>query len=341
MLQKIKLQLLLLLCIIAVTSFAQSPVTIPIETEKNALVLQTDNNSRLIIVYYGKKLSDAAEYATLKKQYNKEDENAGIFNTAYTPSGTFNLVEPALQVIHGDGNTSLELKYVSHQITKVDDNVTLTSILLTDPVYNDEITLWYKTYNKENVMEQWTVIKNTEKKPLRMQKYASANLFFMGHDYYLMHYNGIWAKEMRPEEDHLTHGIKSIDSKLGTRANLFEPPTFMVSIDKPATEDDGNVVFGQLAWSGNFKIDFEVDALQNLRLIAGINPYAAEYTLAPGQEFTTPALFQPFPPMVKAKLVATCTIGQPNTGCRMVEDQGSRCSITGRLLILILMRKNW
>jgi alpha-galactosidase len=27
-----------------------------------------------------------------------------------------------------------------------------------------------------------------------------------------------------------------------------------------------------LGWSGNFKIEFEVDPLHNLRLIAGINP---------------------------------------------------------------------
>ena len=129
------------------------------------------------------------------------------------------------------------------------------------------------------MVEQWSVIKNGEKKAIRMQKYASANLYLMGNDFYLTHYNGTWGNEMKPEEDHLSHGIKSIDSKLGTRANLLEPSAFMVSFDKPATENEGRVLLGQLAWSGNFKIDFEVDNYNNLRLIAGINPYASEYQL--------------------------------------------------------------
>jgi alpha-galactosidase len=49
-------------------------------------------------------------------------------------------------------------------------------------------------------------------------------------------------------------------------------------------------MLGQLAWSGNFKLDFEIDSYKNLRLIAGINPYASAYTLAPGKTFKTPSL---------------------------------------------------
>ena len=268
-----------LLSVAFIHPYAQSIVTIPVETEKNVLLLQTDKDNRLGIIYFGKRLGNTNEYANVQQQYNLKDDNAGIYNSAYTSAGSWNLTEPALQLTHADGNTSLELKYVSNETKQVDANTMLTSILLKDPVYATEVTLYYKTYFKENVVEQWTVIKNLEKKTIKLEKYASANLYFMAHDYFLTHYNGGWGREMNPEEDQLTHGIKSIDSKLGTRANLFEPPTFMVSFDKPATEDAGKVLFGQLAWSGNFKIDFEVDSYKNLRLIAGINPYASEYTL--------------------------------------------------------------
>ena len=53
-----------------------------------------------------------------------------------------------------------------------------------------------------------------------------------------------WAMEMQPEESQLTHGIKTIDSKLGTRANLFGPSVFMISLDRPSTEDEGTVLLG-------------------------------------------------------------------------------------------------
>ena len=166
--------------------------------------------------------------------------------------------------------------------------------MLRDPVYAVEVTLFYKTWSKENVVEQWSVIKNNEQKAIMMEKYASANLYFIADHYYLTHYNGTWAHEMNPETDELTHGIKSIDTKLGTRANLYEPSAFMLSFDQPASEDQGNVLLGQLAWSGNFKLDFEVDSYNNLRLIAGINPYASEYQLTAGQSFQTPSLIYTF-----------------------------------------------
>jgi alpha-galactosidase len=93
---------------------------------------------------------------------------------------------------------------------------------------------------------------------------------------------------MQPEESQLTHGIKTLDSKLGTRANLFMPSVFMVSLNKPAGEDEGEVLFGALEWSGNFREDFEIDPQNNLRIISGVNNYASAYHLKPGKVFETP-----------------------------------------------------
>ncbi len=317
--------LLLILVFNHSESFALPVVTIPIETEKNVLVLQTDNDNRLGTAYFGSKLSNKNEYDGISKQFNLMDDNSGMYNSVYTPAGTWNLVEPAVQIIHGDGNASLDLKYISHATKKLDENISITSIILRDPIYADDITLFYKVYFKENVIEQWTVITNNEKKNIHLQKYASANLYFTGRDFYLTHYNGIWGREMRPEEDHLSHGIKSIDSKLGTRANLFEPPTFMVSFDKPATEDDGKVLLGQLAWSGNFKIDFEIDSYQNLRLIAGINPYASEYVLGAAQEFKTPSFIYTFSNNGKGD--ASRNLHHWATKYRLLDGEGSRLTL--------------
>ena len=68
----------------------------------------------------------------------------------------------------------------------------------------------------------------------------------------------------------------------------------MVSLNAPASENEGNVLFGTLEWSGNFKIDLEVDPLNNLRVIAGINPFASDYELRNAQSFTTPAFLYTF-----------------------------------------------
>ena len=276
--------------ILAAANLSAQTVTIPVATEDNMLLLQTDNTNRLRTVYFGKPLENANEYAAVSAGYNYDEFNSGIYNSSYTPSGTWNLSEPAIQVKHADGNPSLELKYVSHEIDKIDANISVTTVFLKDPVYPFEVTLFYKVWAKENIIEQWTEIKHKEKKPVLLQKYASANLYFANKDFYLTSFQGEYLKEMQPIETKLLQGIRTIDSKLGTRAMLLQTPNFMVSFGKPASENEGTVMIGQLAWSSNFKLDFEIDSHKNLRLIAGINPFASEYSLAPNEIFKTPSL---------------------------------------------------
>lgn len=276
--------------VISVINLSAQKVTIPIATDSNLILLQTDASNVLKTIYFGKPLENESEYPGVFDAYNFNDSNAGVYNGAYTPAGTWNLSEPAIQVKHADGNPSLELKYVSHQKEKVDNNATLTRILLKDPVYPFEVTLCYKVWAKENIIEQWTEIKHSEKKAVLLQKFASANLYFTNKDFYLTSFQGEYLKEMQPVESKLLQGIRTIDSKMGIRAMLLQTPNFILSFGKPASENQGTVMMGQLAWSGNFKMDYEIDSYKNLRLIAGINPFASEYSLQPNQVFKTPAL---------------------------------------------------
>lgn len=280
---------LLSLCLLLSFSATAQVITIPVETESNALVLQADENKDLSITYFGKKLSNVQEYAKVSEVYKQAEDYTGVLDAAYTSSGSRNLAEPAIAVTHADGNTSLSLRYVSHKTEKIDNNVSLLSVTLKDPAYPFQVVLYYKSYKKEDVIEQWSVISHQEKKEVILHKFASANLHLKGsNDYWLTQFYGDWAKEMQTEESRLTHGIKTLDSKLGTRANLFQPPVFMVSLDKPATEDEGTVLYGSMEWSGNFRIDLELDPQDNLRIIAGMNNFASDYSLKPKEEFKTP-----------------------------------------------------
>ena len=280
----------LLTVLLLIGGYSHAQTTIPIETADFAVVLQTDKGNYLNMVYFGKKMPQSADYGGIADGYQFPSDNSGSYNNAYTPAGTWNLVEPAIQVTHSDGNPSLDLNYVSHQTTRPDANSTLTTVKLADPVYKLTVTLFYKTWPKLNVIEQWSEISNAEKGPVVLQKYASANLFFPNKSFYLTSFQGTYLKEMQPIEEKLQQGLRTIDTKLGTRAMLLGTPNFMVAFDQPAQENSGMVMLGQLAWSGNYKLDFEIDSYQTLRLIAGINPYASAYTLPAGKSFTTPSL---------------------------------------------------
>lgn len=241
-------------------------------------------DGRLCQAYLGTKLGSIESLRQVR--------DAG--HPAYATFGTDNLFEAAVRATHNDANPSLELKYVSHQTENADANVSLTRIILRDPVYPFEVTLNIKTFANEDVIEQWAEIKHTEKKPVTIFNYASSMLHFDANKYWLTQFHGDWAEEMRMQESELTSGIKIIDSKLGTRAHMYQTPVFMLSLNGKSDENNGELIAGTLGWSGSFRFVFEVDEKNSLRVISGINPYASEYSLPPGKPFITPSMIFTF-----------------------------------------------
>ena len=299
---------------------------ISVKTKSNALVLQVNAAKEVNTLYFGEKLANDADYTKIPGQYHQGNDYTGIYNAAYTPLGSKNLLEPAITVTHVDGNTSLDLHYVTHKTTQAGEGISQTDITLKDPVYQFEVHLFIIAYFENDVIEQWTTIKHSEKGTVTLNKYASANLYLKGNNnFWLNHYHGEWAKEMQPEETRLTHGIKVLDSKLGTRANLFMPSVFMVSLEKPATEDEGKVLFAGLEWSGNFRTDLEIDPLNNLRIISGINNAAADYKLAKNEVFTTPKFWYTL--STKGKGFASRNLHDWARSYKILDGKGSRSTL--------------
>jgi alpha-galactosidase len=269
-------------------SFAQK--IIQITTARNVLVLETDQDNSLWSTYFGKKLESPAEYTSIRPLDKYKPGSDDLLNKreAYIASGSLNLLEPGLSVTHSDGNKSTVLTFNAVEEKQLDDNRKLTIVHLTDTKYKFNVDLHYLAYFKEDVIEQWAEIKHQEKGIVVLNKYASANLTLSGRKFFLKnHYSGA-VREMRSEEQQLLHGIKTIDSKLGTRTNLLHSSSFMVSIDQPATEEQGEVIAGSLAWAGNFRLDFETFDEYYLRITAGINNFSSNYTLKAGENFVTP-----------------------------------------------------
>ena len=257
---------------------------IVIETAHVSLVLAVGKNQKLYQTYLGPRLAAAADYQQLPQRHE-----------AYPPAGTDNLFEPALRIVHADGNPGLALAFAGVETLKVvgnvagpnNDNVT-TTVRLRDPKYPVEVLLHFAAYYHEDVIKTWTEIVHHEKKPVVLANYASAMLHFEAPKYWLTQLHGDWAEEGQQQESQLTSGVKVLDTKLGTRAGMYQTPSFFLSLDRLATETTGEVLAGTLAWTGNFRLAFELDNEQALRVSAGINPYASEYTLPAGQSFITP-----------------------------------------------------
>jgi len=279
-----KITILIVILLMATFSIKANPVTIKISTNETDLILQTAENGRLFQLYLGEKLNNSNDIDHLKLK----SETNGMNWEVYPVSGSDTYFEPAFAIQHNDGNITSILKYVSHTSKKVDNNVEQTTIILKDNLYPVEVKLHYMTFAKENIIKSWTDIKHSEKKPVIIKHYASSMLYFSNPDCYLTEYSGDWSKEVNESTQKLNFGKKMLDTKLGTRTNMFVSPFFTLGFDQAAKENEGLVLMGTLSWTGNFRFTFEVDNLDNLRIISGINPEASHYQLDPETVFKTP-----------------------------------------------------
>ncbi len=258
---------------------AQTSKAILITTNNVSIVLTIGANNRVYQSYLGKRLLNNEETRLIP---NGKRE-------VYITGGMEDLLQPAIRLIHSDHNPSLELKYVSHATKSLGDDVSETTVQLQDPKYPVQVILHYQAFNREDIIKVWTEIKNDEKGTITLQDYASCMLHLEAKDYWLTQFHGDWASEMKMQESKLTSGVKEIDSKLGTRADMYQTPVFFLALNKPADETTGELIAGTLAWTGNFKFHFEIDERNALRIIPGINSYASAYELKKGETFTTPA----------------------------------------------------
>lgn len=263
-----------MLCL-GVCPAAESPIRI--HTDLTDLLLKVDEQGRLCQSYFGPALQNEQELAMLPPG-----------NEAFATHGPGNQFAPALQMTHPDGNTSLQLVYEKHQTCRLDEGITQTTVSLRDRAYPVEVKLILTAFERENVIKSRTEILHDERGSVTLHAYASSMLRLQAGSYHLTEFSGDWAREANLTETRLTFGKKLLDSPLGTRANMFCSPMFAVALDTPASETNGTVLLGTLAWSGNFRFTFEVDQNNELRILAGINPFASEYPLSPKKVFRTP-----------------------------------------------------
>lgn len=267
---------------------ASNGQTIVIGTKNTSLILKVDRSHQLQQAWFGDKLDASNDKDSLN--YKALPSNG---NPAFPGGGMNYVFEPAIQVTHADGNPSLQLNFLESTIEQENDDVSVTHIKLKDPVYPFYVTLNFKSYQNENVIEEWATIQHEEKSAVTLNRYASSFISLHDNNFYLTHFYGDWASEMQFEETKLPEGIYNIQSKLGVRATNYEVPSFMISPNKPATENEGDVFAGSLAWSGNFNLQFENirsdgHAGNSLKIIPGINAYASAYSLKPKEIFNTP-----------------------------------------------------
>lgn len=219
----------------------------------------------------------------------------------YSTNGRGDFRVSALSVKNQDGNSVTDLRYFSHNIIKSKPSIEpLPSLydngsevetleIITRDVYTGlEVSLFYCVFEKKGVITRYAVIKNKSDSTLKINRAMSGCIDFPTMDFDLITLYGRHNKERMREQRALAHGLQGIASKRGSSSHAQNP--FAALLRHGADEDRGDAYGFNLVYSGNFECCVECDFSGTSRLVMGINSNDFEWTLEPGESFTTPEL---------------------------------------------------
>ena len=218
----------------------------------------------------------------------------------YPGYGRTDFRSPAFEVQLADGSTAVDLHFVSATVvsgkpvleglpaTYVRDpaEAQTLQIVLSDPLSALTATLTYTAFQNYPVVTRSVRFTNAGRQSLTLRRVLSFSLDLEGEGYRWLQLSGAHVRERQVVERPLTAGTVSVESRRGASSHQQNP--FVALLSGRADEDAGEVFGYNLAYSGNFLAQAEVDQFGITRIQAGINPFDFAWKLEPGQSFQTP-----------------------------------------------------
>ncbi|MDB5078220.1 MAG: alpha-galactosidase [Chloroflexi bacterium] len=270
-----------------------------IETTSTAYVFGVSENNSLFHYYWGSRLPHASDYPGLGPLKNQHIyDKGGIAALEYAGWGGLNFTEPALKVTFADNVRDLVLVYQDYKIVNGKDFTGL-EVTVKDTYFPLQVKLSYRVFADTDIIERWATVINQGDTPVRIEQAMAGTLFLPSPgegNYRLTHLAGRWGAEFLLNQMPITDGKKTLESRRGHTSNQATP-WFALDYVQPsgsgADEDQGQVWFGALGWSGNWVISVEqttYPVVKSVQISAGINPFDFGWHLKPLQSFKTPVL---------------------------------------------------
>jgi len=250
-------------------------------------VLGVNDHQALQTIYWGARLHPSATFPQPKQLPEAASFDPGIASTPleYPGWGGGLPYEPALKISFLDGNRSLQLEFVDAKVTAGELEITTKDALA--PVF---VHLHYHPY-PEGVLARWSTIENRGKNTITVEQAGSATWNLpASNKYELSSLTGRWGAEWQMDTEALHPGINVLESRRGSTSHQSNP-WFAIATRGETTETSGPVWFGELGWSGSWRISVEQTHADRVRITGGYNPFDFAYPLAPGQSLETPKFY--------------------------------------------------
>jgi alpha-galactosidase len=259
-----------------------------LETAHTAYALGLSPRGVLVHTYWGTRLTETDDYpqpqdsegwASFSGSTHRMQEEYGAY------AGT-KFTEPCLKTTFADGVRDTVLQFAGAEIDA--QNSAVLRVTLRDAHYPLQVVLGYRLHEQHDLIERWAEIKNEGDTPIDLERVFTA-LWHLpwGGQYRFSYVYGRWFEEWQMHREMLQPGVKALESRRITTSHQSNP---WFALDRgSADERQGEVWFGVLAWSGNWKLLAEVTDANLTRLAIGVNDWDFTWRLQPGETFTTPA----------------------------------------------------
>jgi alpha-galactosidase len=216
------------------------------------------------------------------------DPSTSVTPQEYPGSGGAFYGEPALKATFPDGNREVILHYMAQKLAN-----DFLEITLQDEGSALTVELRYRVYPDSGIVERSSRIENRTSEPVMLESAQSAAWTLLpGAHARLQYLTGEWAGEWQVQSEELPVGRRALESRRGSTSAEVNP-WFAIG-QAGATEEQGQVWFGALGWSGSWQMTVERSARSQVRVTGGINPFDFSYALAPGESLETPPFYAGF-----------------------------------------------
>lgn len=254
-------------------------------------VLGVNEVEEVQTLYWGKRLStgDVFPAAHSARGTSSFDSPITVTQHEFAGWGGGLYLEPDLKITFPDGNRDLVLKYVSHNIDR--DKLSIVMKDISREVY---VTVHYAMDPETGILRRSAEIENRTDAPFTIEQVAAGTYNLPRcTDYHLHFVTGRWAGEWNVQDEAIRGGKIVLESRRGSTGSQNNP-FFAIDRDISKDQDQGDVYFGALAWSGSWQISIEQDALQQVHITAGPNAFDFAYHLDKGERFQTPEFYGGF-----------------------------------------------
>ena len=262
-----------------------------IETSNTTYAVGVNERGELQERYWGPKLTRPEDLGAAHSRPERASFDSSETNTngEYPGWGGIYFAEPCLKLTRADGDRDLVLHYLDYKI----DGMTLQ--LRAKDIRDDiVVTLLYRAYPDEDILRKNARIENGTNQAITIESAQSGVWYLPRNESYRLTYaSGAWANEDQLTQEPVHQGKVVLESRRGNTSHQLYP-WFALDENGQATEETGRVWFGEIAWSGNWKLVVEETPDRQVRVVGGFNDFDFGYPLKPGETLETPAYYGGF-----------------------------------------------